>query len=204
MAYSFSLVSGWRLLSLLFIIYEFSWKHSVVWWFAWTSVGVFNALGFACSAWVRVPTMVHSRGIPKWKFVLVPIIQCSPEFGTFFVVIRCPRLTFFRFCSHCARFFYIALHFISLFLIFVFILCCVSAFQSSMRVHGDNIYVRHSNLMLEVGTGVVWWLKKKTYMFLCILTPSDLQLLLYCTRLLPSRTLRLCVHARVCSCVDVC
>uniref|UniRef100_A0A668ADM0 Erythrocyte membrane protein band 4.1 like 2 n=1 Tax=Myripristis murdjan TaxID=586833 RepID=A0A668ADM0_9TELE len=30
-----------------------------------------------------------------------------------------------------------------------FILCCVSAFQSPLRVHGDNIYVRHSNLMLE-------------------------------------------------------
>uniref|UniRef100_A0A673BPD5 FERM domain-containing protein n=1 Tax=Sphaeramia orbicularis TaxID=375764 RepID=A0A673BPD5_9TELE len=30
-----------------------------------------------------------------------------------------------------------------------FILCHMSAFQSSLRVHGDNIYVRHSNLMLE-------------------------------------------------------
>uniref|UniRef100_A0A7N9AWU3 Erythrocyte membrane protein band 4.1 like 2 n=1 Tax=Mastacembelus armatus TaxID=205130 RepID=A0A7N9AWU3_9TELE len=30
-----------------------------------------------------------------------------------------------------------------------FIFCCMSAFQSPMRVHGDNIYVRHSNLMLE-------------------------------------------------------
>uniref|UniRef100_A0A3B4YS88 Band 4.1 C-terminal domain-containing protein n=1 Tax=Seriola lalandi dorsalis TaxID=1841481 RepID=A0A3B4YS88_SERLL len=26
----------------------------------------------------------------------------------------------------------------------------MSAFQSPMRVHGDNIYVRHSNLMLEL------------------------------------------------------
>lgn len=41
--------------------------------------------------------------------------------------------------------------------------------------------------------------ENETYMFLCILMPSDLQL--YCTRLLPSRTLRLCVHARMCLCV---
>uniref|UniRef100_A0A7N6FB89 FERM domain-containing protein n=1 Tax=Anabas testudineus TaxID=64144 RepID=A0A7N6FB89_ANATE len=34
------------------------------------------------------------------------------------------------------------------FFIYLFF-CCMSAFQSPMRVHGDNIYVRHSNLMLE-------------------------------------------------------
>lgn len=44
----------------------------------------------------------------------------------------------------------------------------MSALQSPMRVHGDNIYVRHSNLMLEVGTGVVWWLKIRTTCF-CVL-----------------------------------
>lgn len=32
--------------------------------------------------------------------------------------------------------------------------CFISALQSPLRVHRDNIYVRHSNLMLEVGTGV--------------------------------------------------
>lgn len=37
---------------------------------------------------------------------------------------------------------------------FISILCFISALQSPLRVHRDNIYVRHSNLMLEVGTGV--------------------------------------------------
>lgn len=59
--------------------------------------------------------------------------------------------------------------------------CCMSALQSPMRVHGDNIYVRHSNLMLEVGTGVVWWLKIRPTCFCVLLTPSELQLPLYST-----------------------
>lgn len=52
---------------------------------------------------------------------------------------------------------YLLVNFISIFKInFLHVIfCCMSALQSPMRVHGDNIYVRHSNLMLEVGTGVV-------------------------------------------------
>lgn len=38
--------------------------------------------------------------------------------------------------------------------LFISIFCFISALQSPLRVHRDNIYVRHSNLMLEVGTGV--------------------------------------------------
>uniref|UniRef100_A0A8C6WQ77 Erythrocyte membrane protein band 4.1 like 2 n=1 Tax=Neogobius melanostomus TaxID=47308 RepID=A0A8C6WQ77_9GOBI len=40
--------------------------------------------------------------------------------------------------------------FIHFYLFCAFVLfCCMSAFQSSLGVHGENIYVRHSNLMLE-------------------------------------------------------
>lgn len=78
---------------------------------------------------------------------------------------------------------YLLVNFISIFKIHFLhvIFCCMSALQSPMRVHGDNIYVRHSNLMLEVGTGVVWWLKIRTTCFCVLLTPSELQLPLYST-----------------------
>lgn len=45
-------------------------------------------------------------------------------------------------------------HFVLLYIYLFPFFCFISALQSPMRVHGDNIYVRHSNLMLEVGTGV--------------------------------------------------
>jgi len=82
----------------------------------------------------------------------------------------------------------------------------MSAFQSPMRVHGDNIYVRHSNLMLEVGTGVVWWLNMRTTCF-CVLwrhqNYNSLRSVLHCTRPLPSRTLRLCcMPACGCLCLE--
>lgn len=81
-------------------------------------------------------------------------------------------------------------------------LCCMSAFQSQLRVHGDNIYVRHSNLMLEVCTGAVWWLKLNVSDSDAIRTTSSS--VLYCTVLyilLPFRTLRLCLHDSVYSSV---
>lgn len=95
--------------------------------------------------------------------------------------------------------------FLILFLHFIF--CCMSAFQSPMRVHGDNIYVRHSNLMLEVCTGVVWWLRIRTTCF-CVLwrhqNYSFLYTGLYCTAALShSQALCPCMHVfvHVCGCL---
>lgn len=150
--------------------------------------------------------------------MLVPILQPSPQFETFWPCHHIPATDFFflfffnnfqfLFIFHL---FYLYFSFISIglllfyrFILFIWtpyihfmiivhfllsnfhhlILCRMSAFQSPLRVHGDNIYVRHSNLMLEVGTGVVWWPKIRTtcfcvlwrhqnYNFLCTFTVQD-------------------------------
>ncbi len=82
----------------------------------------------------------------------------------------------------------------------------MSALQSPMRVHGDNIYVRHSNLMLEVGTGVAWWLQIRTTCFCVLWRHQNYNFLctdLYRTAALShSQALRACL--RVFICVDVC
>lgn len=167
-AYSFSLVSG---LHLRFFSLFLSFPESAVWfwWFVWTSVGVLTALDFACLPWVRVSTTVTFMWNTKMKtFVLVPIIQRSPEtFGAFLVSTSHFFLVICNFCCcfHSVSFilfvhWIFTIHLLISFelIIIFFIVCCMSAFQSSLRVHGDNIYVRHSNLMLEVGTGIVRWL----------------------------------------------
>lgn len=86
----------------------------------------------------------------------------------------------------------------------LFSFCCMSAFQSPMRMHGDNIYVRHSNLMLEVGTGTRLMAANKEYMSLCTLDAirTAAPRVQCCTRPLPSRTLRLCACLRVFVCAD--
>ena len=78
----------------------------------------------------------------------------------------------------------------------------MSALQSPMRVHGDNIYVRHSNLMLEVGTGVVWWLKIRTTCFCVLWRHQNYNFL--CTVLY--RTAALSHSQALCACLrlDVC
>lgn len=77
----------------------------------------------------------------------------------------------------------------------------MSALQSPMRVHGDNIYVRHSNLMLEVGTGDVWWLKIRTTCLCVLWCHQNYNYLLY-------NTVRDCcplaLSGSVCMSVDVC
>lgn len=81
----------------------------------------------------------------------------------------------------------------------------MSALQSPMRVHGDNIYVRHSNLMLEVGTGVVWWLKIRTTCFCVLWRHQNCNFLyteLYKTAAL-SHSQALCACLRVCGCLFI-
>ena len=96
--------------------------------------------------------------------------------------------------------------FLNILIKYYFFLCCMSAFQSRLRVHGDNIYVRHSNLMLEVCTGVDRWLKIRTTCFCVLWRHRNYNLLctLLCKTAALSHSQALCACLRVFSCEDVC
>lgn len=151
-----------------------------LWWFVGLCLLVLWCFEI-CMYWVWMPLSLHL--MRNTKMFLNCASSLHHSLRHFGCVVTCTVIYFIMIYSlfhslnvyhFCSRFCFILkstfILFLFLKLIFStsFFFYCMSALQSPLRVYGDNIYVRHSNLMLEVGTGIVWWPKIRTTCF-CVL-----------------------------------